>query len=1153
MPDLDPRQKAAVDAGPVDLFVAAGAGSGKTHVLTSRFVSAVLGEGGYEPCGPGELLAVTFTEKSAGELTERIRRALGAAGAESAARTVSEAWISTIHGMCSRILRQHALIAGLDPLFRVLDQIEAAALEASCVEEVVSGSLRESTEIAGLLDRFSFRTVIPAMRSVRSAAHALGLEVEDIQTLPAEPIVERLATIACELRETAAEMSELGLQKTVENNAAVLSAAGRLIDEVLSCEPLDASRLLREVSSKGTRELQSVDGLNELLESGRALVAESRMAAAQMLVAEHERAFLSLVAAFSERYSLMKRVRGMLDFEDLQVETARLLEEHPEVAQEYQARFSMLMLDEFQDTNALQLQIVEALSAGNLCTVGDENQSIYAFRNADVEVFRERGRRTPNRRQLDINYRIEPSLLTGINGLFSDPALFGSGYMTLSPPEDPSQRRTWREWPEQEPRLEVRFIDWTDASGSDGKHAEARCIADRVAELVRAGIEPSDIVVLLRALAGGRAGNVERALAEHGIRAYLAAGGEFFGRPEVVEARALLKVIDNVMDDESLAVILAGRTVGLSVDSLVKLRRRADEIGSERSISSRDVHLWDALTGGDVGLPSAECAALGKLVRAVTSARKLCGVRPLRETVLAPLQALEIDLVLFTCGQDGARGWANLLKLARLAAQFEVTAGGDLGGFLDYLDLRELYSVGEQEATLDGEFDAVRVMSIHAAKGLEFPVVVVGGFASGHGADAITVGRIDGRLTLGMRLPGEGESLPTLASQQLAAVACQSDDAEAVRLLYVACTRAEEGLTIVARAKPAKDADDSLEGALRCAIGAGPADSIVPGDVRLGVGRARVSLISPAHRTEPAPVDMPEGMSDSACPEPLDDRGGLLETVGREPAAQGSGPGPWMGCPETRDRGYSPGTVPKRVSYTGLSTYQQCPYRFYLTSIMNLPAPPDAQDGQALTFGAAVHSALEHITCWSEDTPNRLRAIARSAGLERAAFARLEAAVRTYLELPVAAEISRAAHVMREAPIAVAIGGTVLAGAIDAIAWDGDDALIVDYKTGALPLSERDAVERYRLQSQCYALAAFEAGAHTVRTVFAELERGRQTPFAYMRNDESSLRDSVASVISRMTTEGYRPGASYKRGQCDTCPGLGGMCPVTRQSGGGAA
>jgi len=188
MPDLDLRQRAAVDAGPVDLFVAAGAGSGKTHVLTSRFVSAVLGEGPYEPCGPGELLAVTFTDKSAGELSERIRRALSAAGAESAARVVGEAWISTIHGMCSRILRQHALTAGLDPEFRVLDQIEAAELEATCIEEVVSRALLEPSGIAGLLDVLPFGTVIPALRSVRSAIHALGLEVDDIRALPTEPL-----------------------------------------------------------------------------------------------------------------------------------------------------------------------------------------------------------------------------------------------------------------------------------------------------------------------------------------------------------------------------------------------------------------------------------------------------------------------------------------------------------------------------------------------------------------------------------------------------------------------------------------------------------------------------------------------------------------------------------------------------------------------------------------------------------------------------------------------------------------------------------------------------------------------------------------------------------------------------------------------------
>lgn len=243
---------------------------------------------------------------------------------------------------------------------------------------------------------------------------------------------------------------------------------------------------------------------------------------------------------------------------------------------------------------------------------------------------------------------------------------------------------------------------------------------------------------------------------------------------------------------------------------------------------------------------------------------------------------------------------------------------------------------------------------------------------------------------------------------------------------------------------------------------------------------------------------------------------------------------------------------PSQVSYSGLATYERCPYRFFLSSMIHMPAPPAAQDGDALAFGSAVHWVLEQVDTPRTDPAPLIDAAARAAGLAAASARRLAEAVETYLRSPVAAGVFAADRVMREAPLTVLLRSTVLAGAIDAIAWRGTEALVVDYKTGTAPLSAEEAVERYRLQGACYSLAAFSAGATEVRVVFMELERGRETSYHYRQDECGRLRDEVECILGRMAEEGFPARAVYDRELCETCPGLGGMCLITRPSADGA-
>jgi superfamily I DNA/RNA helicase len=489
--------------------------------------------------------------------------------------------------------------------------------------------------------------VTAAARDVRASVCALGLGSDAVVTVSPEEAVGGLLPAATALLETASAMDGLRACTRVRNNAA---AARRVADTIAAAvregAPAAMAAALSGVSREGLHRDVRIEGLDELVDRAHDHVDEAERCAAQLRVAPFEETFLALVSRFERTYAVMKRDRGMLDFEDLQVMTARLLESRPDVAAEFRGRFAMVMIDEFQDANALQLRIAESLAAGNLCTVGDENQSIYGFRHADVEVFRQRARRIERHQPLHTNYRIDPRLLAGLSAVFAHPALLGSAFVA----------HPWPEWSPPVPvggsvyagaPFELRFVDFSEVTGPARKLCEAGHIADRVEELVGEGVQPNDIAVLLRRLASGRALAVERALRARGVPATLNSGGAFFECAEVVESRALLRAIDNVLDDRALVSVLAGRFVGLRDDALFTIRQHAERRAVTLGLGRRDTHLWPALERAACELEPADAAALARIVGVIHQARKNRGARSLETILLDALHELDADLVWF--------------------------------------------------------------------------------------------------------------------------------------------------------------------------------------------------------------------------------------------------------------------------------------------------------------------------------------------------------------------------------------------------------------------------------------------------------------------------------------------------------------------------
>ena len=364
---MNEQQLAAVEAHG-EVFVSAGAGTGKTSVLVERFVRSVCDEG----LDVESVLVITYTRKAAGELRARIRAALRSRGRADLARSLDGAWISTIHGFCSRLLRAHPFAVGIDPRFRELDEEQGAVLRGEAFERALGRFCADrDAERLRLLATYGAaglrRMLTGVYETLRSAGRDLQLELGAHAGVP-----ERLDELHTEAR------ALLAAGGATEKNVAAANAALALATTNPE-QLLDLSGL----KAHGDR-AAAFDGARKRLEQ----------AAFDELALRDKELLQELLDLFADEYAAAKQRESALDFEDLQLFARNLLRTSDDVREREQLRFRAIMVDEFQDTNRLQTEIIDLLRAGpgaaEVFFVGDEFQSIYGFRHADVAVFRER-------------------------------------------------------------------------------------------------------------------------------------------------------------------------------------------------------------------------------------------------------------------------------------------------------------------------------------------------------------------------------------------------------------------------------------------------------------------------------------------------------------------------------------------------------------------------------------------------------------------------------------------------------------------------------------------------------------------------------------------------------------------------------------------
>jgi ATP-dependent helicase/nuclease subunit A len=1108
------EQQAAAIAARGQVFVSAGAGTGKTTVLVERFAEAVCERG----IDVESMLVITYTERAAGELRGRIRSRLHELGRHDLARSLDGAWISTIHGFCLRLLKSHPFAAGLDPRFRVLDDSQGRVIRGEAFEaalnEFCAGEHPERLQLLATYGAAGLRRMLTTVyETLRSAGRELELELgqrADVEL--------RLAELAGAARTLADDPAATDAARTAAAQALVLAQTPSVEpDRLLDLGGLRA-RGERAASYEEARKAVEQAALDQLALRDRELLQE-------------------LLRLFGEHYGAAKDRESALDFEDLQLRARDLLRDDPVLREREQLRFRSIMVDEFQDTNRLQCDLVDLLTGEGTerFFVGDEFQSIYGFRHADVQVFRERRAGSETLLPLTRNYRSRPEVLSVVNQLFG--VEFGEDFQPLA---------ASGEFPDPVFGTPVELLV-TDKSAYAGtglhwRRAEAQNVARRVKELVDTGAASAGEIVLLFA-AGTDAEWYEEELRGVGLATYRATGRGYFGQQQVVDLLSYLRLLQNRYDDEALVTVLASPFVGVSNDALLLIRRAARGpifTGLERSLPPD-------LDEVDTRLLRAFRQRYDRLADAAPrlSLERLC------ERIVA-----DHDYDLAVLAQwDGRRRYANLRKLARLARSYEELRGPDVEGFVRFVEEQEAVGAAERDAVAEEEgADAVRLLTIHAAKGLEFKVVVVAD--AGRDRNAPSADEIlclaDGRFGFRVADPVTGKRHGVLGYESVKQARAVEDEAERLRLYYVAMTRAIDRLIVSGSIDSERKADERTPigwvlGRLDCA-----ADLAGAGESPVELEREGARVLVRVDRTPPPPAVAPAAEAAAAA---VDDLTGQLALFapGEEPKLPPLAPAlaPIQALPEP------PLHDVRRLSYSALALFERCSYRYYAERVAGMrPARAHGtvagQTGLVATeVGDAVHRLLELVDLAAPAMPDLGQVRVWYPAVTGEELARISAFVDSYCGSELARRVAGLAGARPERPFAFAHDGVLLHGRLDVLHVDGTRALVLDYKTNSLAEGTPEQIVEadYRLQRLVYALACFRAGVEEVEVVYHFLERcDAVVSTRFVRGDVPQLEAELSEAIGRIRAGPFAPTPSEFN--CAGCPAFDVVCAGPRLRGG---
>ena len=723
-----PQQLLAIRTIDKDVCVSAGAGSGKTGVLTERFIhilkmSAIDQLNSLVTSKTNGLLVITFTNKATTEMRQRIAIRLEEEGMVDELRTLESAWISTIHSFASRLLKENPVEAGLDPDFRVILGSDSDSLFKIAFDNAVQQAFDDnSTEIVSFLKVYTQR-----------------LALEDYSTDPIRTLRDSVKRVMNKFK-----AAGIGLDKFQQNNKGV-----------------NVATKLKSVISRFSTPQKNISGEEE----------QCKMASDQ---------FLQLMVLADASYSEAKANARVLDSEDLILRAVKLLENSPSVVQRYRNQFKHIFVDEFQDTDPMQYRLLQLLHIEGdrrfnvQFLVGDPQQSIYSFRNANPEILLSIYQQMANTDtgiavKLDTNYRSHSDILNGINHLFSHLSRNGTVSHTPLIPSRNSEKN----------KEGIEIIVCRDEGRVRYFEMEISSICKRIHDLVNdEGFEYRDIAILLRYLTDVE--RYENGLASAGIPYFVVGGGrKYYARYEIRDLMNILKFIAHPMDDLALSAVLRSPFVGLSIDSSKMLADRAAKCNEPLFTSLKHFTRFDQL-----------------------ESKRACNfieiVEQIWESEFSISISRQLEMLIAGTGYDlqmlarpaGRRRLANVRKLISMS----IDLGLSTVEFIEWLSEHDRITDKEGDAPVEEEVaNVVRIMTVHGAKGLEFKVVILVNMSQRtdrHDEESFVADLENGSIAV---------KLPNYKSndyRQLEELKAKRNHEEELRVLYVAMTRAMEKLIL---------------------------------------------------------------------------------------------------------------------------------------------------------------------------------------------------------------------------------------------------------------------------------------------------------------------------------------------------------------------
>ena len=1118
-----PGQEKTIKTLDKPLFVAAGAGSGKTFTLTQRIVWA-LKEGSGADGKPylnslDQALIITFTNAAATEIKERVREALEKEGLHSAALQVDDAWISTIHGMCSRILKIHALDLGLDPEFEIIDDMTRNQLVNISIEEV----LRELSQDESYAEFLS--TYAGNRDALKSRIETL---ISYAQSSPVGMDAISFVGDSSDLEVLKAELENLcGALEALKG--AIAATKPDEVEQLQSVQSELSSKLQQHLFLSLTDFDQAFwDTLQKALKIGRSskeIKIVKDEAAYQLKVCSSLFGLIQdtfegqcLKDVTEQVYKLFKqkkRAVGGLDNDDLLHLTAKVFEEHPEIAAVYTDKFKLVMVDEFQDTDQQQVQMIKSLSgkdAQYLTTVGDAQQSIYRFRGADVDVF--------FRRQAEVSEDLQPRLVDNFrshNEILRFVAKVCSADGMIPNFMDLSAGREEPATPfiAHSPRVyfEVTKFEKSGNSkpGDDVTRSQlvAYQLADRINTLMQdEKIQAKDVAILMKSVK--KAQPYIEALRTFGIESVVSGASTFGEQPEVQLIGSLLQALANMYDSyEGLFPVLSSEIFSLDASDLLLLGTNFGENGQR--ITNRDIA--ESVVNDVCNPPFEISPKLNNALEVLSNARSSLSNKRVSDVIKKVVLDAGWISRLQKMGNEGQSKIANIFaaleQIDSLQKELSIGVASVAKAFSQWCNTAK-----ESPKVLHcSTQNAVTFMTIHASKGLEFPVVAVVGAVSGPKAGAGSEPFLHVRKDDSYQIAFSSSSkklhelydgcheVPTSLDE------CKSllewrmfletqenefEEQEQNRRLYVALTRAREAVILTSTIDLTKEGisprytrkiTDALFEEPPLSAGEHPFeyDGNLAGCMRVVQGSGK--------KDEPIQVEGLELVEPSDCNPSEEENSQAVETFDLYEKVRLS-----VTSETTYDQrkgffSYSSAHQQMAENFKG----ENNPQPVAETSVM-LPGTL-ADDGvDPTSLGSAFHELAQiMVETQSKVDEQTIDRLCLKNSVPQRAISRVKQALELWSNSAIRQEALAHDVVIAESPFTLQVDseyGNYVEGAIDLLAYNkgSKDALVVDYKTGDKGLSATQIYEHHQMQANFYAYVLMQHGFTKVECAFVCVE-----------------------------------------------------------------